>query len=286
MASSYGGALSRDQKPGAPACSVITIVTGTFLMSKGSDPSVLGDASFVGAMQSGEAQYRKLCAPGGAIEAERNNQLSKSRFLHPNEVLKTLRSSDGTFAFEHVASYTGLHYTGELPANIASMYKEMSKGGAVVDGDKSVPMKFATLQDAVFDIENMSAELKKPVAAAIVYCGHTTGFVAMYVGPNESIYYLHDSLPGRWYATRSYDAMERQLERWLPPYSYTGSAHQRAEDEHVPASMYTLDAYVLATRRPSAAAAAPATRAPPLPPTAKRSAQAPSLMDMDDDNSK
>ena len=239
--------LAISQRPGQPACSVIAILAGAVLVGPHgrSIDHVRADVLCQCITLGCDLWARLVFMPYSPVD-----QTSKEeRYLMPTEVLKHIHTHLSKMAlmafgiiltadapppdqtdWRPLAEFQGLHCVGRPPAAIL----EFLEATRIIDTtpldpsapppDPPPPMATLPLEQAIYELENMSARLHMPLAGAITYQAHTVLLVAHYLDAQNSNYYALNSLPGELYADTSIsNIMNHLFLTWLMPYRYAGS---------------------------------------------------------------
>ena len=254
------------QRPGQPACSVIAILVGAVLvgpLGRSIDhvrADVLRECITLGC----DLWLRMIYMPYSPVD-----EVSKEeRYLMPTEVLKHIHThlskivlmAFGTYLptdaeapdrtdWAPRAEFQGLHCVGKLPQETL----DFLQATRVIDTtplDPNAPppappppMATMPLEQAIYELENMSARAREPLAGAITYCGHTIVLVAHYLDERNSNYYAVNSLPGELYADTSIsNIMNHLFHTWLRP---CGIVHSEGETDPMAIGAYFMTVFPL-----------------------------------------
>lgn len=270
--------LKRPQREDTPCCALIAALAGYLFMKTGARLMDLKTSTLEKVQVTGEEQYLGITAPGSK---SMGGKYARGSWILSEDALNEMKM-DGKRIFNVIHSFTGHHFSGKLPDNIRTSYEEFKASGAEEkpnshDSQARVPLTFCHLLEALMRMDELAANLKKPLAANIDFCGHTTGFVACYVDEETTNYYIFDShrrvsprgvYPERyiacWGGSGSLSLTISTYFSWVEPYKYESHLEdfQRLTASVLPFSSYTMEVYELANMD-----SAPTTSAPRLQPT-------------------
>lgn len=233
------------QEPQYPACSVIAIVVGAVLVGNqglwfnGLDMAVMRRCLVLGTyvykVLKDNPQSR-ICAVsrtvGYFMPTEVLPHISGSldelcrRCTNPDHRLNASTHAESQAKWVIHTEITGIHCAGKMPPAMAEFLEATRvidstppEGKDPTAGVPNHPLLNMPLEQALFHLDNLSAEEKRPLAATITFAAHTIAVVAYYVDEDRSYYYCVDSLRGHvYYDETMADVARFLIASWLPPF--------------------------------------------------------------------